>query len=290
MARGRFISSAICRDKTVCSLSDPWSILGFTWLIAHADVEGRTPGDPAVVKSMVFPRFPEITVEKMESYIKEWAEKELILWYSSDDDLWISFPNFQKHQIGLRKNREASSQIPAPPLPVGNPAPRGNPEDKGDLLAGDGILGTGETPEQLRSKSRLIKVKLIKENNKYDSGVIPALLAETANIVAIPPRNYDRIEQILDLLNAYGRDAVAAAFKDAFNTWVTTPRKDGGGTYDPLNFSWIDRAQVSLMVNSGQIPKPELDPAQMTPEQLKTYLLKESSLSNDNISSNSSPP
>lgn len=111
-ANGRFITRGICADKKIDQLSDDTSRLAFTWLITFADCEGRTYGDPAVVRSMLFPRRQDISIERMEGYIKEWAEKEMIIWYEAEGDLWIWFPHFDKHQTGLRKDHEAASKIP----------------------------------------------------------------------------------------------------------------------------------------------------------------------------------
>ena len=81
MARGRFISKEITLDKKVNSLSSAYSMLAFTWLLTHADGYGRTYGDPAVVRSMVFPRRPEVTVDDVDGYIREWSDARLIIWY-----------------------------------------------------------------------------------------------------------------------------------------------------------------------------------------------------------------
>lgn len=113
MARGRFLSKEICVDKKVNQLSSPWSMLAFTWLLPHADREGRTYGDPSIVKSLVFPRQDGIiTTEQMEGYIREWDLAHLINWYEVAGDKYIEFPNFEKHQIGLRKEKEPASTIP----------------------------------------------------------------------------------------------------------------------------------------------------------------------------------
>jgi hypothetical protein len=114
MPRGRFLNKEICIDKKVNELSSYESMLGFTWLIPHLDCNGLTYGDPAVVRSMIFPRRNDITVEQMESYIKEWQKKGLIKVYEKGDEKYIWFPNFEKHQIGLKKEREAKSGIPLP--------------------------------------------------------------------------------------------------------------------------------------------------------------------------------
>ena len=137
MAKGRMINNAIAFDAKIHRLSCDTSRLAFTWLITFADVDGRTYGDPAIVRSMVFPRRTDVTAEDVEKYIIEWQKEGLIEWYERDGDIWIQFPNFDKNQAGLRKDREAPSAIPAPPL-------RSN---------------SGETPEQVPVKRKEVNLK-----------------------------------------------------------------------------------------------------------------------------------
>ena len=61
----------------------------------------------------------------------------LIERYSIDNERFISVPNFEKHQPGLRKDREAPSSIPGPPS-------NNTPEQDGSK--------DGETPAQVKSK------------------------------------------------------------------------------------------------------------------------------------------
>jgi hypothetical protein len=109
------VTNGICADKRVNDLSDDTSRLAFTWLITFADCEGRTHGDPTMVRSMLFPRRTDITTERMAGYIQEWADCGLVVWYEAHGDKWIAFPGFAKNQPGLRKDREPESAIPEPP-------------------------------------------------------------------------------------------------------------------------------------------------------------------------------
>jgi len=111
MARGRFISKAISLDEKVDALSDDTCRLLFTWLITHLDCEGRMYGDPQTVKSIVFPR-RNISNRKVENYLKELQKNELIFRYSVNGNEYLLMKTFEKHQVGLRKNQEAQSQIP----------------------------------------------------------------------------------------------------------------------------------------------------------------------------------
>ena len=118
MAKGRMVNRTVCKDKRVHNLSNDTSRLALTWLITFADCEGRTYGDPALVKSMVFPRREEgidadyVSASQMEDYLVEWHNAGLIVWYEANGDRWIWFPAFEKNQPGLRKERETPSVIP----------------------------------------------------------------------------------------------------------------------------------------------------------------------------------
>lgn len=114
MARGRMLNNSIARDKRVNDLPDDTCRLLFSWLISFADREGRTYGDAALVKSMVFPRRTDIDTEQVERYLNIMHESGLIFLYFADGDRYISFPAFEKNQPGLRKEREPASEIPAP--------------------------------------------------------------------------------------------------------------------------------------------------------------------------------
>ena len=113
MARGRMISKAISLDDRVNALSNDTARLLFTWLIPHLDCEGRMYGDAQTVKSIVFPRRC-MDVRTMQKHLDELAKSGLILRYSNVDGTYICCPHFEKHQTGLQKSKEASSQIPPP--------------------------------------------------------------------------------------------------------------------------------------------------------------------------------
>lgn len=153
MAAGRIINSVICKDKKVSELSDDTCRLAFTWLLTFADKEGRTYGDPSIVRSMLFPRRDDFTNTQMEKYIAEWQEKGMVFWYEVDGDKYISFPNFEKNQPNLRKDREAESIIPP---------------------AAEGIMVVSEYVEQLRSNDGVNPEKLPVKLSKVKLKEVPA--------------------------------------------------------------------------------------------------------------------
>lgn len=110
MARGRFISNNIIMDRQIHELSNDTCRLAYTWLITLADREGRVVGEPDLLAAQLFPRRREITPKMIEDFILEWIDAGFVIWYfGSDGDRVLQLVNFEKHQVGLRKGREAES-------------------------------------------------------------------------------------------------------------------------------------------------------------------------------------
>ena len=112
MARGRMLSKDISLDEKVDLLSDDTCRLLFTWLIPHLDVEGRMYGDARLFKAIVAPRRP-YTLKKVEKCLTEMEKFGLITRYSFNGNTYLESPNFEKHQPGLQKNKEAKSKLPS---------------------------------------------------------------------------------------------------------------------------------------------------------------------------------
>ena len=172
------ISQAITFDKEINDLSDDTSRLAFTWLITFADVEGRTHGDPAIVRSKLFPRRDDITIERMEGYIREWAAHGLIILYEAKGEWWIYFPAFCKHNR-VDKTREAPSRIP-------EPTP--------DLL----VSNSGVTPEEVHVKLKQIKLNQIKlKEGGGDDDLALVVREYEQNIGLLTPMIRDEILELL---------------------------------------------------------------------------------------------
>jgi len=191
------ISKDITLDKRVNDLSDDTSRLAFTWLITFADREGRTHGDPALLRSLLFPRRIDVSIEQIKSYIKEWQDAGLIVWYESNNDLWIAFPKFDKHQIGMRKDREPESVIPPPPIVF-----------TGEELPDDIRNNAGSNPDNVGLKRREVKRK--EDNNGEDD----IFTAYEENIGGLTPMIAEQIKDWEDNYNhAWIIEAIEAAVK-----------------------------------------------------------------------------
>lgn len=214
MARGRIINNGICGDKRINELSDDTSRLAFTWLVTFADREGRTYGDPAMVRSMLFPRRDDITIERMTDYLTEWAEKKLIIWYEADGDLWVWFPGFDKNQAGMNKSREAPSRIPEPPT------------DGYGKLPASLMTNSGVTHEQVMTNSGVTPGKSIEINRNHHVGddFDPATTEEACRSVAGTWMNKTVIDQMNDLLS---RRIPASMIYEAQMRTVEEAKKQG---------------------------------------------------------------
>lgn len=198
MSRGRFISKEICFDKKVNELSSSDSMLAFTWLIPHLDMNGCTYGEAAVVRSMVFPRRSDITIEMMESYIQEWSEKGLVVLYEYDGERFIWFPNFEKHQIGIDKRRETSS-IPPPEL-CGNYSATSR-----DLCGDDSATSREECPLKFKLNDKLNDKFKFKFNDNACSE--PNFYSKFQAILG-PVAGNEQLEFLKELLEEHGEEKI----------------------------------------------------------------------------------
>jgi len=76
-------------------------------------------------------------------------------------------------------------------------------------------------------------------------GDIIRILASATGMMAIPPKEYDRIEQIWTLIDQFGNEKVEDAIRVAFQKWINTRSKDGR-FYKRTNLGFIDWAQEIL--------------------------------------------
>lgn len=115
MARGRMLNNSISANLGFHKLPDDTCKLLATWTIAHLDYNGIFYGDPAMVKSIIFPRRTDLTIEQVEAYLCAMEKVGLIVIFEANGDLWQWWPGFAHNQIGLRPDKEARSRYPEPP-------------------------------------------------------------------------------------------------------------------------------------------------------------------------------
>lgn len=115
-----------------------------TWMIAHLDCRGVFYADPAVVRSMVLPMRPELSIDQVQVYLDAMCRAGLIEIFKAGGRTWQHWIGFDHNQVGLRVDRE-STDFPAPP---GAPAP-----DDAGKLPEESRQVAGKLPEDCRSES-----------------------------------------------------------------------------------------------------------------------------------------
>jgi hypothetical protein len=130
MARGRFLSRSVSLSEQIDDLIDREGFeagLLITWMIPHLDVDGRMRGGPKAVKATVCPLRDDVTREKVASILEAADDIGLLRWYEVDGERFVWFPKFDEHQQGLRRDREASSNLPEWLPEYSRSAPGGQP-------------------------------------------------------------------------------------------------------------------------------------------------------------------
>ncbi len=114
MARGRMLNKSISESKKFDKLPDDTARLLATWTIAHLDKNGVFYADPIVVKSKIFPRRLDITIQQVSQYLQAMQDVGLIILFEAKDDVWQYWTGFHDEQVGLRPERE-NTKFPLPP-------------------------------------------------------------------------------------------------------------------------------------------------------------------------------
>lgn len=182
MAEGRFISRTIAFSEQLGQVSLEADYL-FMRMLPHLDCEGRLAGSARSIRAHVCPLRDDLTIEGVSAALAELDQARLVNWYEVDGIQCVEYPNFSKHQVGLRKNREAASRVPASSVlgaarvrtnqPILHQVPECagvGPEDSG---VGPQNCGVDRDNSKL-SKGKLSEVKYSSSSSTpEDSGVGP---------------------------------------------------------------------------------------------------------------------
>lgn len=110
MAKARMLHTKISVSVQVNRLTLPARLL-FTWMIPHADDEGRLKGDPEYIKATVTP-MTRWSFKKIGEYLNEIKDKELIYYWQENGEWFIEFIKWNEHQT-IRKDRFIRSNLPS---------------------------------------------------------------------------------------------------------------------------------------------------------------------------------
>jgi hypothetical protein len=112
MAQARMLHKKISISQQVNKLSVNARLL-FTWLIAHADDEGRLRGEANYIRALVVP-MTNWSDDDVEKYLVGIADAGLIYRWTENDECFIEFIKWFDYQQ-LRKDRFKNSSYPSYP-------------------------------------------------------------------------------------------------------------------------------------------------------------------------------
>ena len=112
MAKTRMLHKKISVSLQVNRLTLPAKLL-FTWMIPHADDEGKMKGDPEFIKATVVPMV-KWSFKKVREYLEEMQDKGLIYYWQENNEWLIEFIKWNDHQT-IRKDRLIPSNLPSYP-------------------------------------------------------------------------------------------------------------------------------------------------------------------------------
>ena len=118
MAKGRMLLKTISTSQKLANLPSDSARLLWTWLLPHLDREGRFCAVPRVVLGHAVPRLKNHTEKTISIHLQQIADAGLIILYEVNGDRYLQYNQFDEHQSGFHKDREAPSTCPPPPAKV----------------------------------------------------------------------------------------------------------------------------------------------------------------------------
>lgn len=135
----------------------------FTWMISHADDEGRMKGEPQSIKANVVP-MKKWTFAKVKSYLSEMKNQGLINHWEQNGEWIIEFPKWNEYQQ-IRKDRLEPSKLPSfSTKNVNQVATRMQPDD--DQVTAQSSIGES-SPEEINKSEYSEKDLIADENISY---------------------------------------------------------------------------------------------------------------------------
>lgn len=209
MARGRMLNKSVSASRKFHLLPDDTCRLLATWTIGHLDKNGVFYGDPVMVKSLIFPRRGDISIEQVEMYIEAMREASLIILFEAQGQIWQYWVGFADNQTGLRPDRE-TTDFPEPVTTSGVPIP---PKTEEPPISNDDSIpeifrhDAGNNPAQSPPNRKEDNLKELLPPPESGSGLDEELSEVSTvyqeNIGFISPIIADELK---DLLDTYGKE------------------------------------------------------------------------------------
>ncbi len=117
MAKGRMMNKRIAKSDKIAALAKDRYRTVYFMLYPHLDREGRYSADPRDIKEDCVPRL-KYSLSDISEALNALHEVGLITIYTVNGRQYLEASRFDDFQVGLHKDREAPSDIPANPGPT----------------------------------------------------------------------------------------------------------------------------------------------------------------------------
>jgi len=222
MARGRMLNKTVCASKKFDDLPDDTCRLLATWTISNLDCQGVFYCDPAMVRSYVFPRRIDVTLEDIERHLLAMEEVGLIEIFYDKGDIWQYWPGFPQNQVGLRADRE-TKDFPDPAAAIRKQS--------------------GIPLESFRNESRISEVKRSEVEVKLSEVEVNAPPPPRPNAFVVYEKS---IGQLTQTISAIIGDSIDAC--EAHRT--TLPLGTAGSDID--GDAWVSNAIIEGVTSSSK--------------------------------------
>lgn len=178
MAKARMLHKSISTSSQVNKLSLPSRLL-FTWMISHADDEGKLKGEPEYVKATVVP-MTRWTFGKIRTYIDEIKNVGLIYHWSENDEQFIEFVKWNDHQT-IQKDRFKPSKLPSFDNNIVNKLETKRSQSVNEIRPQYNISEVNERKENISETNDFaFEDSFKKSSSSYPDGFRPATEGESA--------------------------------------------------------------------------------------------------------------
>lgn len=148
MAKARMLHKKISLSMQVNNLSLPTQLL-FTWMIAHADDDGKLRGEPEYIKATVVP-MKKWSFGLIKKYMEEIKSNKLIYYWQENDEWFIEFIKWKDHQ-SIQSDRYKQSVLPSYKGDYGNTS-------LAKVLQPDSNMDTQSSVIESSDKTNLVEV------------------------------------------------------------------------------------------------------------------------------------
>lgn len=157
MAKARMLHKKISVSGQVNKLSLPAQLL-FTWMIAHADDDGKLKGESDYIKAMVVP-MKKWSFNSIKKYLLEMSQSGLIHYWDVNSEQFIEFIKWKEHQ-SIKSDRYKPSDLPS------------FDKDSGTIMAPDNVQEDSNEEPQSKliesSPDKASEIKIKKSESKEE--------------------------------------------------------------------------------------------------------------------------